>query len=165
MKPFIFLFLITSFLTLSAKKKNKHYKEPIQNTHQLDSLSNLNNKPFDKNSIVVIYTYLSCKPCQVLAQKIQKKLNKPEYLKRIVFINDIDIAFNPEKVKQSLNSKAFPFPYFMTKQPQITGTYPLICFYNERGMLINTLKGYRSTYLTSIKNFLQNSDSTNKKKD
>ena len=124
MKPLIFLFLIVSFLTLSAKKNNKHYKEPIQNTHQLDSLSNLNNKPFDKNSIVVIYTYSSCKPCQVLAQKIQKKLNQPEYLKRIVFVNDIDIAFNPEKVKQSLNSKAFPFPYFMTKQPQIAGTLP-----------------------------------------
>ena len=74
MKPFIFLFLITSFLTLYAKNNHKNYKEPIQNTHQLDSLTNLNNKPFDKNSIVVIYTYLSCKPCQVLAQKIQKKL-------------------------------------------------------------------------------------------
>jgi thioredoxin-related protein len=165
MKPFIFLFLITSFLTLYAKNLDKNYKEPIQNTHQLDSLSNLNNKPFDKNSIVVIYTYLSCKPCQVLAQKIQKKLNQPEYLKRIVFVNDIDIAFNPEKVKQSLNSKAFPFPYFMTKQPQITGTYPLICFYDEHGNLINTVKGYRSSYLTLIKNFLQDSASSSKKKE
>ena len=142
-------------LSLLANGSKIIYKEPLSNTCYLDSLINLNDKPFYKDSIVVVYTYLSCRPCQVLADKIQKKFNHTDDIKRIVFVNDVDIAFDTLKVKQHLQSNAFPFPYLLTKNPDINGTYPLICFYNAKGQLIKSLVGYNNTNFSAIKQFLE----------
>lgn len=155
MKYLALLILLISIFTLFAHRSDIKYKEPFSNTRILDSLINLNNKQFFKDSIIIIYTYLGCRPCQVLAQKIQKKFNKPEYWKRIVFVNDIDIAFDTLKLKQHLKSKEFSFPYLLTKDPEINGTYPLICFYDRYGNLINKLIGYSSSNFSMIKNFLE----------
>lgn len=155
MKFFTSFFLGIFLMTMYGHVAEIKYKEPICNTGKLDSFINMNKKPYLKDSIIVIYTYLSCKPCQVLAQKIQKKFNKSEFWQRIVFVNDIDIVSDTMNVQRYLELKEFPFPYLISTIPEMNGTYPLICFYSQKGILINKVEGFSSINLARITNFLE----------
>lgn len=136
-----------------AIKPLPYSRYPCSNTSQLDSLINVNNKPFFKDSVVIIYTFLSCKPCHVLSSKIKKKYNNPNYLKRIIFLNNVD--YNYEKVCNYINTKKFPFPYLMTKYPDFNGTYPLICFHDKNGNLFKKIEGFNRFSMIEIDKFIK----------
>ena len=153
-KPIVFLLIsVVTFFAIFSFKSNVTRKYPCENTSCLDSLIPMNDKPYLKDSVVIIYTFLACKPCQVLAQKIQKKCNTPRYTNRIIFINTID--FDREKVKAHLSSKEFSFPYLLTSYPNFEGSYPLICYYGKKGELIQKTEGYGPFTVAEIKKFLK----------
>jgi hypothetical protein len=153
-KPIVFLSIsVVTFFAIFSFKSNVTRKYPCENTSCLDSLVSMNDKAYLKDSVVVIYTFLACKPCQVLAQKVQKKCNSSKYTNRIIFLNNVD--FDREKVKAYIASKEFSFPYLLTANPYFSGSYPLICYYGKKGELLKKTEGYGPFTVSEIKKFLE----------
>jgi hypothetical protein len=148
------LFLLLLLLVLMSHNKSSHYTNIIENSSQLANFINFNQKTYDHDSIIIIYTYLGCKPCQALAQRVQLKFNQPKYWQRIVFVNDIDIVFDTSKVRQYLNTKKLPFPYLLAKNEKFGGTYPLICYYGQKGSFIRSSEGMGLGTIKGMADFL-----------
>jgi len=127
----------------------------MDNTSQLANFINFNQKSYNQDSIIVIYTFVECKPCQALAKKVQSKFNQPKYWQRIVFVNDIDIVLDTAKVRQYLNKKNLAFPYLMSKKEDMCGTYPLVCYYGQKGSYIRSTEGMGLGAIKDMADFLK----------
>lgn len=127
---------------------------PLSNAETLRKLKQLNDKKYETSKCIIIYTYIQCKPCLALANKINKKINSGLIdERRIIYLN----VFNNDstQIADRINLDKYSSAYFILKYPpDMEGMYPKISFYNQMGQLDSTIYGYSTTNLNLIEHYL-----------
>ena len=106
-KSILILTLLACFLFGFSGQPVSPY--PCPSTECLDRMVNPGNKSFRKDSVVVIYTFLACAPCRVLAKKMKEKYDLPHYHSRIIFLNNVNN--DSLSINQYLLNQNLPFAY------------------------------------------------------
>lgn len=117
---------------------------PLDSVSQLHYLVPLVNGSIElKDSIIIIYGFTGCKPCEVLLRKVQKKIDAEAISVSSVMYVNIFVLDSTSK-RQGLVDKRISFPYYATESPyvrDIEGAFPMIVAY-ANGIKTWSLYGY-----------------------
>lgn len=131
---------------------------PLSSTETLQKIKQLNNKNFINSNCIIIYTYVQCKPCLALADKLNKRIKNGSIDgERIIYLN----VFNNDstQIASKINLDNYRSAYFVLKYPpDMEGIYPKISFYGQEGKLDSTIYGYSFLNLNKIQQYLSNKE-------
>jgi hypothetical protein len=130
-------------------------KIPFQDLSYLNEINQMNEKSYETSNVVVIYTFLECKPCLALAKKLEKEISKAQFAsERIIYVNVFNQ--NTSRILQYLDKTQLSSAYFkLPYTADMEGEYPRISGYDERGKLAWTTSGYGRESLKKIEEYIQ----------
>lgn len=121
---------IKTWVTIDTSTKQSI---PFDKLSALDSAVHVSGTLYQKKKSVVVYSYISCKPCAELKSKLQEEINNGKLESSLVVVlNPID---DIEHLKRFITHKSYSFSYYRTQQKIFGDSFPKICGYDENGNL------------------------------
>ncbi len=146
----ILIAFLISVMSFSQKESTAPHQVPFDSNKQLKSLINLNYEYADSSNMVIVYTYLECKPCLALAKKLNKSLiTESINPSSLVYVN----VFNSDtsRINKFLEKHQYKSPYYAFKYPiDMIGAYPKIAAYDKDGNLAWEKEGYSKEVLEAV---------------
>ncbi len=146
------LLVVITLLNLSFISSNFWWEPeiPFPNINRLDTCESINGKEVAKGqNVVIISTHMKCKPCLVLAKKLEKELPKNQIApSQVVYFNGID--YDTDLIESTLQISNYLSPYYRSPNMVFTSSYPGIWAYNKKGELEWSSAGYAKSQVKRI---------------